>query len=285
MSTSRAADIARDAADGLGLRGFATVNVAGRPIRIRTVGDGGRPPCVLLHGFAADALSWARVQEPLADQAGRRVIAVELPGHGGSDPDVGEGHVETMAAAVVDTVHVLGITRLHLVGHSYGGAIASLVADRMPHTVASLALIAPSGFGLDGNMAFFEQFVAAESPAALKVLLSPFYDQPDTVLTDAVVDLVFAHKSDPAVAAALGKIAADVSGDAFHRTKVRKAAARYAGPAKLIWGTADPQSPVHHAWGMPPHFGLHTIAGMRHAPHIERPALVIRLLAELAAIE
>ena len=60
----------------------------------------------------------------------RRVVALDLPGHGGSVKEVGAGDAETFAAAVSDALAALGIERFHLVGHSMGGAIALVLARR-----------------------------------------------------------------------------------------------------------------------------------------------------------
>ena len=58
----------------------------------------------------------------------RPVYAIDLPGHGGSSKDVGDGSRATLAAAVLDFMDAVGIASAHLVGHSLGGAIA--VDDR-----------------------------------------------------------------------------------------------------------------------------------------------------------
>ena len=283
MAAKSARQIAEDAADRLGLTGFDRVMADGRRLRYRAVGQGVGTPILLLHGFASDALAWALVQEPLAERAGRPVIALELPGHGGSDPDVRDGRMESQVAATVAAVDALGVDRLHLVGHSNGAAVAVLAADLLGDRAASLAVLCAAGFGFDDDRGFMPRFLAADTPEALRAVLSGLYVDPDRILTDTVLAMVLAHKSDPGIAAALASIVADIRQGAYLRTGVRRKAARFDGPAKLIWGAADRLTPVHHAWGLPGHMGVHVLPEVRHAPQIDCPDLVTRLLAELAA--
>ncbi len=66
----------------------AEVRVGGRSISYATLGEGGET-VVLVHGFGGDKDSWLFVHGPLAE--GRTVHALDLPGHGASSKDVGDG--------------------------------------------------------------------------------------------------------------------------------------------------------------------------------------------------
>ena len=71
----------------------------------------------------------------------RTTYAVDLPGHGGSSKDVGEGGVQAMSEALLDLMHHLKVHRAHLVGHSMGGMMAQMVAIDHPARVRSLGLL------------------------------------------------------------------------------------------------------------------------------------------------
>lgn len=101
-------------------------------------------PVVLLHGIGGGAASFAGVAPRLA-AAGWLVIAWDAPGYGAS-PDPGPGvtgedspavYVDLVAGVLAD----LGLPRVHLAGVSWGGVIATHVAQRRPDLVASLTLI------------------------------------------------------------------------------------------------------------------------------------------------
>src|SRR4051812_40575507 len=112
----------------------------GRSLRVRHWDGSGRP-LVLLHGLLDDSEGWAE----LAAGTHRPCLAIDLPGFGGSDlprmPRIG-----SYAADVVAALEALEIKDCTLVGHSLGGAVAAAVCSRTP-AVASLALLAPAGFG------------------------------------------------------------------------------------------------------------------------------------------
>ena len=81
---------------------------------------------VLIHGFGGDLNNWLFTQPALAET--HRVIALDLPGHGGSSKDVGAGDLATFSRKLAAFLDVLDIPTAHLVGHSLGGACRT--ADR-----------------------------------------------------------------------------------------------------------------------------------------------------------
>jgi len=86
---------------------------------------------VLVHGIMSDSRAWHRVAAELEDR-GFRVLAVDLAGHGRS-PRARRYSPRAWADDVVETVEsmLLGRRPDVILGHSLGGLIASLVADRL----------------------------------------------------------------------------------------------------------------------------------------------------------
>lgn len=105
-------------------------------------GDAGLPPLLALHGWLDNAASFARLAPWLARR--RRVIALDLPGHGHS-AHLPAGrlryHNLDQVDHVLDCADALGLERLDLLGHSLGAGIASMVAAAVPARVGQLALI------------------------------------------------------------------------------------------------------------------------------------------------
>jgi len=94
-------------------------------------------PLLLVHGAGGTHVHWPGALRRLP---GRRVIAVDLPGHGASPPP-GERAVPAYARRLVDLLDALGIARAVVGGHSMGGAIALTLALEAPGRVAGLLLV------------------------------------------------------------------------------------------------------------------------------------------------
>ncbi|MFC5501384.1 alpha/beta fold hydrolase [Lysinimonas soli] len=98
-------------------------------LAVHETGTGPRT-ALLIHGIMSDHRAWHRVTDELVAK-GFRVIAVDLAGHGGS-PRAPRYSPSKWADDVVETVSPLLTTRPDVVmGHSLGGLVASLVADRL----------------------------------------------------------------------------------------------------------------------------------------------------------
>ncbi|MGD0672260.1 MAG: 2-succinyl-6-hydroxy-2,4-cyclohexadiene-1-carboxylate synthase [Candidatus Binatus sp.] len=88
-----------------------------------------RDPVVLLHGFTGSKDSWRDLREQL--RTDRRVISIDLPGHGGTRVGIGVENysIERAAAMVIRLLNdVLAVPRFSLLGYSMGGRLALFIA-------------------------------------------------------------------------------------------------------------------------------------------------------------
>ncbi|MGH8182440.1 MAG: alpha/beta fold hydrolase [Rhodanobacteraceae bacterium] len=105
-------------------------------------GDADAQPLLALHGWLDNAASFTRLAPMLATR--RRVIALDMPGHGHSahlPAHACRYHIVDQVDAVLDAADALGLARFDLSGHSLGAGIASLTAAAAPARIARLALI------------------------------------------------------------------------------------------------------------------------------------------------
>ncbi|MGB1835064.1 MAG: alpha/beta fold hydrolase, partial [bacterium] len=144
-------------------------------VRFLRRGKQGGTPVVLLHGFASDLHSWRLIHGPLSRH--RDVIAIELPGHGGSRDWQKSGGVQALAEHLEQVIIELELGEVDLVGHSLGGAIAVYLASQQPNMVRRLTLLAPVGFGTEINLSAVEPFTEELAESEIKLSLSRlFYD-------------------------------------------------------------------------------------------------------------
>lgn len=109
-----------------------------RSPQLATRETGSGTPVVLLHASFSDGRQWRSLTGYLEGR--HRVVAVDLPGYGGStatECDSLDAIAERLQPLVVGDVPV------HIVGHSFGGAVALKMACRLPGHVRSLTLIEP----------------------------------------------------------------------------------------------------------------------------------------------
>jgi len=112
------------------------------------------PPLVLFHGGSGSWTHWLRNLLPLA-ASGRRVVVPDLPGFGDSALPPGGGDVDVMPEPLeVGLKQLLGDTACDLMGFSFGGMTAGLLAHRFPARVLRLILVGAPGFGIEPLVPF-----------------------------------------------------------------------------------------------------------------------------------
>lgn len=101
-------------------------------------GDAGAPTAVLVHGVTASHLAWQFVAEALP---GVRVIAPDLRGRGRSSGVGGSAGMARHADDLAAVFAALDLAPTVVVGHSMGGFVAVVFADRHPGLVTELLLV------------------------------------------------------------------------------------------------------------------------------------------------
>src|SRR4051794_24292545 len=94
--------------------------------------DDQRPPIVLLHGLTFDRRLWGPVLRELPSvDPGRRVLNLDLPGHGQS-PRYDSYLLNEVAPVIREAVEDAGLRSPVMVGHSAGAILATIYASRYP---------------------------------------------------------------------------------------------------------------------------------------------------------
>ena len=228
-------------------------------------------PCVVfLHGFGADLLTWQLCLVPLAAQY--RVIALDLPGHGRTTPDVGDASLGFMTTWLDDAFDVLDIPSAHVVGHSMGAKIALGFARAHAERVASLALISPAGIGADWHQdtldaflrdpdtaeAFAMQLVGPRGQALIPGLAQSLRQAADPVRRQSLAQLLGQAKV----------YGLALSPEGFDWSQIRV-------PLTILWGDHDRLIPMPEARRLPPSAPVHLIDGAGHLPHMEASSAVV----------
>jgi pimeloyl-ACP methyl ester carboxylesterase len=115
--------------------------VAGLRVRFAHAGSG--PALVLLHGLLGYSFSWRQAVPSLARRF--EVFAPDLPGSGFSDCDPTlDCRLSSAAKRLLGFLDAVGVSSCDLVGSSYGGATALMLAALAPSRVRRLVLVSPA---------------------------------------------------------------------------------------------------------------------------------------------
>lgn len=121
-----------------------TIEIPGLRLAALAWGPPDGEPLLALHGWLDNAASFELVAPLLASH---RVVALDFPGHGhsGHRPDGARYHFIDYVADTLAVMDGLGWERCSLLGHSLGGAVASVLAGAMPGRVDRLVLVEALG--------------------------------------------------------------------------------------------------------------------------------------------
>jgi pimeloyl-ACP methyl ester carboxylesterase len=117
-----------------------TVFANGISLHYRETGPPSGVPVIALHGYPGTAFVWGETAREIGDVDGYRFLALTQRGYGLSDR-TGPYSFETFAADVLAFAEALGLGQFVLVGHSMGGAVASLVAAKPSTRLLGLVLV------------------------------------------------------------------------------------------------------------------------------------------------
>lgn len=233
---------------------------------------------VFVHGLGADLLTWQHCLIPLA--ARFRVIALDLPGHGRSEPSVGEGSLSFMTRWLDQAFDLLGLEKAHVIGHSMGAKIALGFVKQSPHRLLSLSLISPAGLCTEFHYGDLEAWLSAPSLLAADELARKLLAPASWDMADSLAKSLYQAVSDPLRAEALGTMLAQaklkglaLSPEEFDWSEVRC-------PVMALWGDQDQLIGPPEAKNLPHFRAMRVIEGVGHLPHIEAPHQVVAALKE-----
>ena len=261
---------------------YLWAEVDGIRVRYARRGDEapGKTPVLFIHGFGGDLDNWLFNLDAVAAVA--PVIALDLPGHGQSEARLpGRGTLSELAGFVLHFLDVIGVERVHIVGHSMGGAIAAQMALDAPGRVASLALVATAGLGAEINTGYTEGFVAAATRRELKPVIEQLFADPALVSRQMIDDLLKYKRLD-GVSQALTQLGAMLFGGGRQTDLPVPRLAGSGVAMALLWGNEDRIVPAAHAANAPVGATVHVMSGAGHMVMMEKAGEVnARIVAQL----
>jgi pimeloyl-ACP methyl ester carboxylesterase len=257
------------------------VNTSVGPVHVLDApGQGAGATWVFIHGFASQAVDWFGLLRDMQPKC-RRLIALDLPGHGHSPVSAAGLNAETLTEAGVQAIGQLLAPheQIVLVGNSMGGLGAVRYAQRVPDRVLAMVLLSPAGAPMakDEIEALLQVFNINSLASALQFVDKLFVNGCRARHITALG--VMAHLNRPALQSLLEQ----------YRTYpflTRKEVSELP-PCLLVWGAGDeffPNSSKHFystaldanrsQVATPKEFG--------HTPFLDRPHDVARIVLDWA---
>lgn len=263
-----------------------SVRVDGGELVVAEAGAG--RPIVLVHGLGGTFRYWLGTVRRLAPES--RVLAFDVPGFGGSQPASTPFDLLAAGERLLAASEAVGALRPVLVGHSLGGPIAVLVAERHPERVAGVVLVGSTGLSRERawrrhvllplihaalrHPRTWER-VLAEHPAARRIVFREMLADPaalDPFETRMLVGgAAIARQLDDSIESSLA-------------CDLRSNLSALPLPLGIVWGELDRTAPLADAElasRLRPDAPMRVVRGAGHVPMLERP---VEFAAALTAV-
>ncbi len=258
-----------------------TLRIGGLNAHVSEGGSG--MPLLLVHGLGGPP-TWRLIFEPLMRHF--RVLSIDLPGFGGSDPPKRWYSNRDYADFLVQTAEELEFRDGIVCGVSWGGQLAVEFADRQPARVAALVLIASSGLrrrvyasapAVARAVAGALRRTILQSPALIGLISRALYYEIDSRPPDSVALFAEQLSPDGRKEAFANALLAAAAGDPRMAEKL----SRIRAPALILWGENDLVIPKKHAFRFQkaiPDATLRLFPRCGHAMPLEKPEELIDAL-------
>lgn len=259
-----------------------------RAYRVR----GSGPALLLLHGLACDSSTWADVIPTLAEHF--TVIAPDLLGHGASDKPDADYSLGGYANGMRDLLTVLGIDKVTVVGHSFGGGVAMQFAYQFPDRTERVVLVSTGGLGKEVSPLIRLLTVPGSGLAIGLATRRPWRPVVSATMRTlarlpirATRDLdevasIYEALADPAQRTAVRRVTSHVlNWRGQYVTMTDRGYLARLMPVLVIWGRDDLVIPSAHADLAPTQVSdVHVLDDSGHFPHKDHPEQFCRIVVE-----
>ncbi|MFH1388784.1 MAG: alpha/beta hydrolase [Patescibacteria group bacterium] len=226
--------------------------------------DESKETLLILHGWQCNITSWTQVAVELSKQI--NVMLLDLPGFGQTQEPSTAWEITDYADFVEEFIKKLELTNLTIMGHSFGGRIALILAPK--NLCDKLILVDSAGLPIKDLKAKILLMATKVGKPILKLLPRKY----SKIFLDLIVSADY--KNSGTMLKTFKKI---VLPDLSNYTK------KITVPTLIIWGDRDEMLSLKHAKRFKkliPNSTLRIIWGAGHNPHLEKPEKFVELIRE-----
>ncbi len=248
------------------------LELGGIQVHYKETGQG--DALLILHGWGASSESWILLQRALSKE-GYRVIAIDLPGFGRSNPPATAWGVQDYSNFIEQFVRAIGLQQFFLLGHSFGGQIAISFTVQHQELIKKLILCAPPGIrrppgAREKLLSVFSKMLNA----ALLVVPSKNLQDRLRAIGYRLIKRSDYFKAEGVMREVMQRVIREDLFSIFSQVRV---------PTLIVWGDDDRMVPVEDAYVLVreiPHSAVEIIPGAGHSPHLKTPEKLSQLVAK-----
>lgn len=248
------------------------MNISVRDINVNYFDIGsGEETVLMLHGWASNIELFRPSAEVVASKY--RVVAPDMPGAGETAEPPAVWTVDDYTDFIIEFISALGLKKIILLGHSFGGRIIIKLANRsdLPFDISKIILVDSAGIrpsksaerqSFEAAGKVIKKFMPKKAVEKLQYMFgSEDYVQASPLMKQILVNVVNEDLTDllPGIKQS----------------------------TLLIWGTADTSTPLSDAKTMEkliPDAGLAEMQGLGHFAFVQNPSLYIAILSSFLEI-
>lgn len=249
-----------------------TAEILGRKIHYRESDKHGQS-IVFIHGFGGNLGGWSIVQSALSEQF--HTVSFDLPGHGSSSKSFPDDEQDFFINICEQFISHLGLQKMYVVGHSWGGLLATQLAAQAPGLVSGLTLISSSGSFTRINKNYIQSFITATRRTEIKAVLKQLFFDPNYVTRD-IVEETLKYKRLDGVDNVLQRIA-----DQFLTLQDSSDIDTIGHiPVQIIFGKEDNIAEPNIELITYPNMEIKFLERVGHMPQLEDPPAVTKLIID-----
>ena len=248
-----------------------TISIDGLNLTYEESGDCNNPPVLLMHGWGCDHSTVKYIADSISDK--RRVINIDLPGHGESDEPSEIWGVEEFTVLIEKLISELKLINPAVIGHSFGGRVGIILASR--NKIEKLVLVDAAGIKPKRKPKYY---IKVYSYKFIKRLITAIYpkEKAEKKISDLQAKRGSADykNSSPVMRGIMSKC---VNQD------LKKYMPLIKTPTLLMWGENDTATPLSDALIMEkliPDAGLVNFKGCGHYSFLDDPVLFRKVLKQ-----
>jgi pimeloyl-ACP methyl ester carboxylesterase len=267
------------------------VRIHGHDLGYRIAGQG--PTVLLIHGIAGSSATWRDVMRRLGSRY--TLVAPDLLGHGESAKPAGDYSLGAYANVLRDFLGIVGISRVTVVGHSFGGGVAMQFCYQNPETCERVVLVDSGGLGRD--VSWLLRFMTYPGSEYLMPVIFPgFVRKPGDSLSRRLHSWGVRVPRLNEMWRSYASLTDGANRQSFIRTirsviepggqavsAMDRLYLTQLVPTMIVWGEQDAIIPVSHAYAAHeaiPNSRLEVIPDAGHFPQAESPEVFVDLLTD-----